>query len=45
VQAIDRESEAFWQTCEFTPSSSDPFILFRGIGDIADWLAETLPSR
>jgi GNAT superfamily N-acetyltransferase len=41
VRAIDREAEAWWRTCGFTPSSSDSSILFRSIGDIAAWLAET----
>ena len=45
VRAIDREAEAFWQSCGFSPSRSDPSILFRGIGDIAGWLAETTPGR
>jgi hypothetical protein len=38
VRAIDREAEVFWQSCGFTPSSSDPSILFRSIRDIAAWL-------
>lgn len=41
VRAIDKEAEAYWQSCGFTPSSSDPSILFCAIDDIAAWLRAT----
>lgn len=40
VRAIDREAELFWQSCGFTPSSSDSSILFCSIDDIVAWLSE-----
>lgn len=40
VRAIDSEAEAFWQSCGFIASSSDPSTLFRSIDDIAAWVGE-----
>jgi GNAT superfamily N-acetyltransferase len=38
VRAIDREAEAYWQSCGFIPSQSDSSVLFRSIQDIAAWV-------
>lgn len=43
VRAIDGEAEAFWQSCGFTPATTDASILYRSIEDIAAWLAESEP--
>lgn len=40
VRAIDRDAEAYWQTCGFIPSVSDASILFRGMEDVAAWLGD-----
>ncbi len=42
VRAIDREAEAYWKTCGFTPSHVDPSTLFRSLDDIAASLARAL---
>jgi GNAT superfamily N-acetyltransferase len=39
VRAIDASARDYWETCGFTPSRSDPSILFRPMADIAAWLA------
>jgi len=39
VRAIDRDAEVYWQSCGFTPSVSDPSILFRSIEEIASSLS------
>ena len=38
VRAIDREAEAYWQSCGFIPAVTDSSILFRGMADVVAWV-------
>ncbi len=44
VRAIDREAEAYWKACGFTPSSIDPTTLFRSLDHIAASLAQIVQT-